>query len=204
MHFGIVTRVDGCVFCCDLSCAGEPTPTPKYDDLGRRVYDARSGQFILVVEAARGSNGVSIGTSLVGAGLDNRPDLQIQGSRPMGDGSTKVCDLGPPPIGGGVPAIDPPSFDPNSPFVTAALRDFACRFEVFNPSAPCTITEPTGQSGFIAEETVVQFCDTVAATALFPAGETVLRARVRSINGETGPEAEIVIRVATPTPTPVD
>lgn len=165
------------------------------------MYDTRSGQFIIVVEAARGTSGANIATSLLASGEDGRPDLQIQSSSPLGDGSTKVCDLGPPPIGGGVPALVPPRFDPNDPLVTNALLDFACRFEVFPPSAPCTVTEPTGQNGFIHPETTLQFCDTVAATALFPTGETVLSARLRDINGETGPESQIVVRVATPTPT---
>lgn len=134
-------------------------------------------------------------------GLDGRPDLQIQSTVDMGDGSLDVCDTGSPPFGGGVPGVDPPSFEPNDPFLTGAFVDFACRFEVFSRADPCTIVHPTGQSGFVSSTGLVQYCDIVAATAEFPPGEALLTVRVRDIDGETGPAEQIVLRVATPTPT---
>jgi len=169
--------------------------------LGRRVYDTRSGQFIIVVEGLRGASGANVGNSLMPTGLDGRPDLQIQSTNSQGNGSVAVCDTGTPPFGGGIPGINPPRFDAGDAFVTNALLDFACRFEVFTRSAPCTIIDSTRQTGFIEPAATVQFCDIVAATAEFPPGETVLTTRLRDASGQVGPAAQIVVRVATPTPT---
>lgn len=165
------------------------------------MFDVTSGQFIIVVEAKPGISGRSVGTLLTTPGLDGRPDLQIQSSVPLGNGSVAICDTGAPPVGGGVPAIVPASYDPNSTFVTNALLDFACRFEAFSRAAPCTLVG-SATFGFVQPAATAQFCDTVAATSAFPLGEAVLSVRVRDVDGQSGPVEQIVVRVATPTPTP--
>jgi len=199
LHFGVVTRSDGCVFCCEPACSGEPTPTPEFDSFGRQVFEVPPSQFIIVVEAARGTNGLSVAAALTAQPPDGRPDLQIQSVVPLGNGSVEICDTGQPPSGGGVPAISPPSFAPGDPFVTAALLDFACRFQVFPRSGPCTIIDASGQFGYIESAATIQFCSTVAAmTAAFPPGDAILSVRVRDVGGETGPEAQIVLRVRGP------
>jgi len=120
----------------------------------------------------------------------------------MGNGSLVVCDTGQPPIGGGVPGIDPPNFTPGNSFVTNALNDFACRFEAFSRADPCTRVDATGGSRMIDSNADVQFCDIVARTATFPPGESLLSVRLRDQIGNLGPTAQIVVRVATPTPVP--
>ena len=190
------------MFCCEQACAGVPTPTPHVDGDGRQVFDSPGGQFIIVVEGRIGASGQSVGVALEAVPPDGRPDLQIQATVPQGNGSRQVCDVGSPPFGGGVPGIVPPRFD-SEPLVTDALRDLACRFEVFPRGSPCTIVDPSGQSGFIGSNSTVQFCDIIAATALFPPGEALITARLRDVGGETGPERQIIVRVATPTATPV-
>lgn len=143
-----------------------------------------------------------MGTSLE-PGVDGRPDLQIQNSRDMGNGSVAVCDTGPPSQGGGgVPGIWPVNFDSGNAFVTAALQDFACRFDPsVSATSPCTMLDPGREPSLVVATSTAQFCDFVAATAAFPPGENVLTVRLRDVLGNPGPTAQIVIRVATPTPT---
>lgn len=177
---------------------GLPTPTPVLDALGRQVFEAPASQFIIVVEAAPGANGAAVGSSLGAVAPDGRPDLQIQSSVTLGNGSLTVCDKGPPPLGGGIPAINPPSFALGEPLVTDALLDFACRFDVHQRSSPCTVLDATGQPGYIEPAATLQFCNIVAATAALPPGDALLTVRVRDRGGELGPAREIVVRVTAP------
>ena len=200
----MITRFDGCVFCCDPSCATTPTPTPKLDAQMRRVFDTKRGQFGIVVEGAPGTDGLQAGKSTVPNGSDNRPDIQIQGTRNMGNGSTTVCDTGPVSAGGGgIPGISPTSYA-DDPMITDALTDLACRFEAFTaaPESACTFTDASGVPKPITGNATVQFCDFVATTAALPPGESILTVKLRDSGGNTGPTAQIVVRVATPTPTP--
>jgi hypothetical protein len=95
--------------------------------------------------------------------------------------------------------------------ITDALNDFACRFGVFNVGAgtnatgPCTKVDATQDPQLVtrgAPPGTVQFCDQVASVAAFPPGESVVTVTVRDESGNLGPSKQIVIRVATPTPTP--
>jgi hypothetical protein len=200
--FLVTARLDGCLFCCELSCQGEPTPVPRFDAQGRRVFTVPSGQFVIVVEAKPGKSGLRVGTSLE-PGIDGRPDLWIQNNRDLGNGSTRVCDTGPASQGGGgVPGVVPPRFDIDDAFVTDALNDFACRFDPSISSAnPCTILDPSREPRLVDPQSTAQFCDFVAATAAFPVGANILTVTVRDVGGNTGPTAQIVVEVATPTPT---
>lgn len=160
----------------------------------------RTGQFVLIVEAAAGLSNQPPGKSLQ-PGADARPDLQIESNRDMGNGSLTVCDVGPASSGGGgVPGVAPPSFD-SDPMITDALNDFACRFQQFSAAAPCTFIDASGDPKLITAGASVQFCDFVATTAVFPTGDSLVTARLRDVRGNTGPPAQIVVRVATPTPT---
>lgn len=135
-------------------------------------------------------------------GADGRPDLQVQVDRALGNGSAAVCDTGAPPVGGGVPAVVPTRFDGGDGAVTAALNDLACRFETFDRAAPCTRTDVTGEGRFVDPTTDRQYCNIVASTAEFPPGDTLVTARLRDTGGNVGPTAQIVVRVASPTPAP--
>jgi hypothetical protein len=158
---------------------------------------------LLVVEGAPGPSGLLPGSSLMAMPPSNRADLQIQNTKPMGNGSPAVCDVGPVSEGGGgIPGIDPPNFDPLNVTVTNTLNDFACRFESFSLGSACTQTDATGESRTISPLAAVQFCNIVASTEVLAPGENVLTAKLRDVGGNLGPTAQIVIRVATPTPAP--
>jgi hypothetical protein len=192
------------LFCCDSSCARTPTPTPAYDPQGRQIFPVNSGyQFVIVVEAAPGLSGANPGKLLGPTPPVTRADLQIQSNRDMGSNpTTKVCDTGPASQGGGgIPGINPPGFDQNNQTISDALNDFACRFQVFNISGPCTKVDATQDPRFItpsAPVTTVQFCDLVSSVAEFPPGDSIVTVKVRDESGNLGPAKQIVIRVATP------
>jgi len=199
LFVGAIPNADGCVFCCSQSCAHIPTPTPAIEH-GRRVFNMRAGQFVIVVEGAPGLSHLKVATSLM-PGDDGRPDLQIESTRNMGNGSATVCDTGPPSAGGGgIPGIAPPNFQPNSFVVTDALNDFACRFNSYNASTACTFTDASGDPKLVTPGATAQFCDFMARTTEFPSGDSLVTVRLRDTAGNTGPTAQIVVRVATPTP----
>jgi len=181
------------------TCGGTPSPTPAFDAQGRRVYIATAGRFLLVVEAKPGTSGAKVGSNLNADPTVERPDLQIENSRNMGNGSTAVCDGG--PGGGGIPGLDPADFGP-SQFVTDALADFACRFDFHLPGSPCTLNSNGIDSTLGPVGPSAQFCDQVSATAAFPQGDSVLTVQVVDVQGHIGPTAQIVIHVVTPTPIP--
>jgi len=180
-----------------------PTPVPVFDAQGRRVFESRTGQVLLVVEGAPGLSGLQPGSALMPEGASGRADLQLQNTKPMGDGSAAVCDTGPASSGGGgIPGINPPSFDPFNQTVTNALNDLACRFESHSALNACTQIDATGDGKPISPLATVQFCHIIAATELLPPGENIFSVKLRDLGGNLGPTAQIVVRVATPTPTP--
>src|SRR5262249_49114548 len=153
-------------FCCDPSCVTTPTPTPALDAFGRRVFDTKNGQFLVVVEGSAALSGAAPPTSLQPIGPDMRPDLQIENTRDMGNGSDAVCDTGPVSTGGGgVHGIDPPSYAPEPTpgptpgTVTGRLTDFACRFgpPALGASSACTIRDPSREPRFVRAGTIIQF-----------------------------------------------
>lgn len=163
--------------------------------------------FTVVVEGKRGPNNRPIGTSAFDSNPfdpSQRPDLQIIVSRPLGDGSSQVCDDEPPTIGG-IPAAS--SFDETQP-ISNAINDFACRF-VDGSGQPigrgkgedaCTQGDD-GNYGFVyvvpppQVSTSVQFCAPIAPPFAFQIGDTLITARLRDSNGAVGPPASIVVRV---------
>jgi hypothetical protein len=175
------------------------------DASGRPVYDRPFGSgFSLVVEAKRGASGRPV--AQVTSSESGCPDLQVQVSRPLGDGSPAVCDTVP-PNDGGVPAIDPPDLD-DDPAVCNALNDLGCRFvDGYGDPAGRQCSEgcvlfPSGDLGCVSSLTDMQFCALIAKSAEFATGETLVTARVRDVEGNLGPPAQVVIRVAIPTQTP--
>jgi len=202
-----VVRQDYCSFCCDTSCARTPTPTPFYDAQMRQIFPVIKGgyDFVLVVEAVPGFANATPGASLTPAPNTGRPDLQIESNRDMGSNPTaKVCDTGPASQGGGgIPGIDPPNFSPDNQMVTDAMNDFACRFQSFTATAPCTKIDATLDPKLLspgAPLSTVQFCDLVSSVAAFPPGDSIVTVKVRDVNGNLGPAKQIVIRVPTPNP----
>jgi hypothetical protein len=161
----------------------------------------KTGEFMLVVEAAPGLNGVLVANTLGPAPPDGRPDLQIQNTVDIGNGSFAVCDKGPPSQGGGgVPGVPTPRFDPDDEFITDTLLDFACRFTAFTPAAPCTIMGGGKDPKLIDPNATAQFCNILSPTTAFPPGDSLVTVAVRDISKQLGPTAQIIVRVETPTP----
>lgn len=151
----------------------------------------------MLIEGKPGADGEDVGRSLI-AGADGRPDLHIQANRDLGNGSPAVCDN----AEGGVPGIDPPSFSSEDQVITDALLDFACRFQALSANDPCTLIDASGEHKKIHPQASTQFCLLSSGTATFPVGDTVVTVSLRDVSGELGPPTQIVVRVATATPTP--
>ena len=106
---------------------------------------------------------------------------------------------------GGVPGINPPSFDPTSQFIANALNDFGCRF-ANNTIDPCTKIDDSGFNKYVAADSEAQYCtrQVVGAELAFPPGDTLLTVQLRDYPaGNIGDPVSLVIRVPTPRrPTP--
>jgi hypothetical protein len=174
-------------------------PPTRTDPQGVPIYERPFGfGFSLVVEARHGTANRPVGgTTFVDGSV---PDLQVQATRALGDGSSAVCD-GEAPTFGGVPAIDPPQLeDPDA--VGDALNDFGCRF-IDGQGQPvgrvcglgCVRFE-SGEYGCQAGDDVDrQFCAPVSMPLLFPAGDTLITARVRDEAGNLGAPAQVIVRI---------
>jgi hypothetical protein len=176
------------------------------DSEGVPIYQNPVGSgFMIVIEGKPGISNLEVGRSIFKYGdprdPSQRPDLEIEVNRPLGDGSPAVCDAKPPNFGG-VPAINPPSFADN-PTIDATLNDFSCRFETFiESSGACTVNK-NGDFEFAEHDTKVQFCIVIARAWNFPEGETLVSARLRDIEGNPGPVSRfIMVRKPNPTPPP--
>ena len=158
---------------------GKPTsPLGTVD--GTPVYFRNTGSgFQLVVEARAGLSGQQPGVvtfNTNGRDPSRRPDIQIESSAPLGDGSLAVCD-------GGVPAINPPDFGPTQA-VANALNDLACRFPAAatSPNSSCT-QDSFGRAGFVGADTQTQLCLLVPRSLEVPTGQTTLSVRWRDTAG---------------------
>ncbi len=172
------------------------TVEPKsVDSKGIPTYASAVGSgFMLVVEAKPGSSGLEPARRVfayVPGDPKSRPDLEIETTRDLGDGSPAVCDRSRPNIGG-IPGIKPPSFA-ETQRVSDAINDLACRFETFVQSdASCTQAK-NGDYAFVNKDSTVQFCMIVARAWAFPVGETLLSVRVRDSDGNPGPVKQMRI-----------
>jgi hypothetical protein len=174
------------------------TPTTQ-DDSGNPVYIRPGGAgFFIVVEAKAGKSRQPPGGSTSKGDDKNPPDLQIEATNDLGKGTELICDIGPLPDLplGGVPGINPPSFDFTSSHIVAALNDFGCRFDTHTDQFPCTNND-NGNPAFVKSSTTLQYCTTsVLGTELrFPRGETLLTVQVRDSVGNIGFPQRLVIRV---------
>ena len=124
------------------------------------------------------------------------PNFQILVSRALGNGSTLVCDNGPDPPIGGVPAVDPPQFggDQN---VANAINDLACRFDARTTTGDACTRNASQDAAFVNAATRVQFCPQlgIGSELAFPDGDTRVTARVTDAIGQPGFPASIIIRV---------
>ena len=174
------------------------------DAARRPIYVRASGSgFQLVIDAKPGANGAPVGFNAFRYDPNNpavRPDLQIQVSRPIGDGSPAVCDNEQGNFGG-VPDIDPPNFD-GSQAISDALNDLACRFNdgtgINHPggrTADSACVQFPDDFHFVDPAATVEFCGFISFPLRFPDGDTIVTARVLDVNGVPGPVSQIVVRV---------
>jgi hypothetical protein len=174
---------------------GMPVDPTSVDKNGVPTYTTAAGSgFILVVEAKPGEGNHEVGRRLYAHVEDDptvRGDLEIISNRDLGDGSKAVCDRERPTIGG-IPAVNPPSFELTQP-ISDAINDFACRFETFTESDfSCTMDKREVYS-FVDQETTTQFCLIIARAYGFPEGTTEVSVRVRDIRGNPGPVKKLRI-----------
>lgn len=165
------------------------------DKQGIPAYRSTVGSgFMLVVEVKPGEGGNEPAWRVFAYDPNDptiRPDLEIETSRDMGNGSPEVCDRVRPNVGG-VPGIKPPSFA-ETQRISNAINDFSCRFETFIESdSSCTLSKG-GDYSFASKDSTTQFCMIVARSYAFPVGETLLSVRVRDSEGNPGPVKQVRI-----------
>ncbi len=181
---------------------GTKADPTSVDKDGVATYSTVAGAgFIIVVEGKPGKSGAEVARRVfayVPTDPHTRPDLEIESSRDMGNGSTVVCDKQRPNIGG-VPGINPPSFAETQK-ISDTINDFACRFETFIESESCCTMKVNGDYAFTQKDSTAQFCMLVAHSWAFPDGETILSARLRDVDGNPGPVARMKIKRVPPPP----
>jgi|GEM_PF-1544489 len=196
-----------------ITAADDLLVQPTAIEDGIPVYELPQGKaFHIVVEARRGASDIPPGADTFST--EGPPSFQIQSTRPLGNGSTEVCD-GESPIPGGVPAVSPPSFAPTQE-IEDALNDFGCRFQnggggdgpptsgrACTPQFACIRFE-NGQFGCASPSASLQYCSNViTVNEEFPVGDTVLSVRVLEthVSGREplpGPVAQMIVRVSPP------
>jgi len=172
---------------------------PSGESNGIPVYQPAFGfAFSIVVEAKPGPSRARVGNSTFAT---DAPDLQIQVTRPLGDGSSLVCDDAPPTLGG-VPAIDPPDFS-TTPSIADRINDFACRFidgggekvgRQCGDNTACVLGDD-GIFGCVTGDATIQFCGFIGQVLTFPTGETTVTVRVRDVQGNLGLPRQLIVRV---------
>jgi hypothetical protein len=158
---------------------------------GTKIFRRQVGfGFFLIVEAKVGQSGKPIGTSTFTAG--QLPNFRMVVSRPLGNGSAAVCDDGPDPPIGGVPAVDPPSFDNVN-----AVNDLSCRFDARTTANDACTRNANQDPAFANTQTRVQFCPILGlgSELTFPPGDTRVTAEVTDVVGQPGAPQSIIIRV---------
>ncbi len=176
---------------------GQPNQPTGTDPQGRPIFTRTSeAGFLIFVEGRPGLSQLPPGTVFFNPKRNDPqalPDLIVQVSRALGDGSEAVCDVTPPRLGG-----VPGSILSESAFelaTTDAVNDFACRFRVFTePDFACTL-DVGGNLRFREAASTVQYCVLINDALTFPPGDTIVRVRLRDIGGNVGSAAEMVVRV---------
>lgn len=192
VYFGLVRADDQIVPATGTTPEGWP------------VYERPFGSgFSIVLEAQPGGAGTALGLSTFQWNPGDPsvlPDLAIVSSRPLGNGSTEVCDDQPPRLGG-VPAAQWVSVLPPPQEIADAINDLACRFKNGlgmtsgrGRDEACSAFQD-GTYRFLVNTATVQFCGFVNESIAFPPGETVLTARVRDTAGRWSETRSIVVRI---------
>lgn len=184
-----VARADGLV---TQPIGTAPDGTPIF----RRVIGYG---FFLIVEAGLGQSRRPPGLVTFNSSPSDPnllPNLLIVSSNALGNGSASICDDGPDPPIGGVPAVNPPVFGGTQQSANA-INDFACRFEARDNST-LACTKDAGQDArFVNAATRVQYCPFlgIGSELEFPDGDTKITAIVTDDIGQPGMPRSIIIRV---------
>jgi hypothetical protein len=167
---------------------------------GIPIYDLPFGfSFSLVIEIVPGLSGRLPGSSSFVEG--GPPDLQVQVTKPLGNGDPKVCDTEVPDDG--VPPIDPPSFADTAE-VADRLNDLGCRFlngeieptiRLCSQESACVFFEEGARFGCVEPLATHQFCGLISEALAFPPGRTLVSARVLDEAGNPGPVSRIILDV---------
>lgn len=179
---------------------GSVVPPADYDENGRPVFRTGRQGFFMVIEAGTGTDHEPVGASAFSSDPSATPDLEVIVSRPLGDGSTAVCDKSL-PHQGGVPAVVPFDFS-TAQSVVDAINDFGCRVTdgvgaprgISHSYDACTFF-PDGDFHYVNPDSRMQFCAYIANPWSFRQGATVVKARVRDTTGVFGMPREIVVQV---------
>jgi hypothetical protein len=189
--FGVVNADDSVMPPSDTTADGIP------------IYRRRLGfGFSVVVEGRPGASRRPVGMSAFAPDPSDptvRPDLQIQVTQPLGNGSPEVCDNLLPVIGG-VPAVNPPNFEVTQT-ISDRLNDLGCRF-LTGDGVPgsrgsadaCTVFSD-GVPRFVNRASTTQYCGQIARRFGFAAGDTVVTVQLRDSVGNLGPLAQIIVRI---------
>ncbi len=169
------------------------------DSAGRPIFVRELGTGLnVIVEAKPGLDLRPVGIEAFEA--QGLPDFQMLLSRPLGDGSSAVCDVQIDGPNGGVPAVDPPVFS-NDAATVDAINDLGCRVNdgAGNSVArgfgqACTRFE-SGEFSFVDPDSRAQFCLPIARAWSFPKGDTIITVRVRNVIGVVGDPKQIVVRI---------
>jgi hypothetical protein len=167
---------------------------------GTPIYERPTYGFSLVVEARPGGTGAALGSRTFNWSLANPtslPDLQVEASNNLGDGSATVCDDSG-KTAGGVPAVTPFDF---SAAQAAAINDLSCRFKD-GSGAPagrekdaCTLFLPAEIYHFVDPSSTIQYCGYITDAVSFPGGDTVVAVRVRDVAGNLSAVSKLIIHV---------
>jgi hypothetical protein len=185
---------------------------------GPPVYSILNGfQFLIVVEGAPGFDGARVGPCAYGVydlasdscmpscapDCTSLPDLQIEASNPLGNGSPAVCDRrGLSSNPGGIPGVATVTFDPTTnPNIIDIVNDLACRFvdgggaPIGRPSGyACVKYFPSEESGYANPQSTMEFCALITSDEQFPpAADTALTVRLRDVDGNVGAPAQIIV-----------
>ena len=181
---------------------GQPVPSAGTAPDGTRIFERQVAQgFFVIVEVREGMSRLPPATSTFNSNPNDPntlPAFQIFPSRALGNGSAAICDDGPSPPPGGVPAVNPPMFG-GSQESANAINDLACRFSArINPMGEDACTRNAFQeASFVSPQSKMQFCPVVGigSEIAFPIGDTRLFARVLDVAGQPGMPASIIVRV---------
>ncbi len=176
-----VARADNSLVAPDTTQGGIP------------VYSRVDGSgFFLVVEGRPGGTGAALGREVRNLEPGGLPDLQIEVSRDLGNGSPAVCDDAP-GTAGGVPATDPVDF---SVVRANAINDLACRFKIIagQPDDACT-RFADAVDHFVDPTTTLQFCSQVDQPFAFQGGDTVVTVRLRDVAGNVSADAQLIMHI---------